>query len=110
MFTQAYNMNSLITCLESCRKYAIDRLFWPSSIAAFGVDSPKRTPQNTVMNPITAYGITMKTGELWCAYYAKRFGVDVRSVRYPGIISYKTIPEGGTTDWAVDIFHHAAKK
>jgi nucleoside-diphosphate-sugar epimerase len=85
-------------------------MFWPSSIAAFGSDTPKHTPQQTIMNPTTIYGITKKAGELWCQYYHQRYGVDVRSIRYPGLIGYRSVPGGGTTDYAVDIFYKALKK
>lgn len=85
-------------------------MFWPSSIAAFGPDTPKITPQQTIMNPTTVYGITKKAGQLWCLYYFNRYGLDVRSLRYPGLIGYRSLPGGGTTDYAVDIFHKALKK
>ncbi len=102
------NMNSLFNVLDLAREKVIDKVFWPSSIAVFGPSSPKQdTPQLTVMNPSTVYGISKLAGESWCAYYHDKFGVDVRSVRYPGIISYKTNPGGGTTDYAVEIFHGA---
>lgn len=107
--TEEINMKTLYNCLEACRKFKVDKIFWPSSIAAFGPDTPKDTPQDTVMNPTTVYGITKKAGELWCAYYFQRYGIDVRSVRYPGLIGYRSLPGGGTTDYAVDIFHKALK-
>lgn len=102
------NMNSLFNVLNLAREKKIRRVFWPSSIAAFGLNTPHdHTPQITVMDPNTVYGISKLTGERWCAYYHKRYGVDVRSVRFPGLISYKTPPGGGTTDYAIDIFHKA---
>ncbi len=102
------NMNSLFNVLDLAREKIIDKVFWPSSIAVFGPSSPKQnTPQLTVMNPTTVYGISKLAGESWCAYYHDKYDVDVCSVRYPGIISYKTNPGGGTTDYAVEIFHGA---
>jgi len=104
------NINSLFNVLNLAKEKKIDRIFWPSSIAVFGPTTPKvNTPQRTVMEPSTVYGISKQTGERWCEYYFKRYGVDVRSVRYPGLISYKTLPGGGTTDYAIDIFHKAIK-
>lgn len=98
------NMQTLLNVLE-LGKEQVNKIFWPSSIAVFGPDTPsKDTPQQTVMNPTTVYGISKLAGERWCAYYCKKFGVDVRSVRYPGLIGYKTLPGGGTTDYAVDIY------
>lgn len=105
------NMSSLLTILELAREKHITSVFWPSSIAAFGPSSPKiNTPQLTVMEPTTVYGISKVAGEHWCNYYHKKFGVDVRSIRYPGIISWKTKPGGGTTDYAIEIYFEALKK
>ncbi|MEN8123623.1 MAG: NAD-dependent epimerase/dehydratase family protein [Bacteroidota bacterium] len=102
------NMNSLLNVLDLAREKVFEKVFWPSSIAVFGPSSPKQnTPQLSVMNPSTVYGISKLAGESWCAYYHEKYGVDVRSVRYPGIISYKTNPGGGTTDYAVEIFYGA---
>lgn len=103
------NMDSLIGLLDISRDEKL-KLFWPSSIAVFGPSSPKKnTPQFTVMEPTTIYGISKLAGERWCEYYFKKYGVDVRSLRYPGLIGYKTEPGGGTTDYAVDIFHEAVR-
>lgn len=100
------NMNTLFNVLELAKEKKIKKIFWPSSIAVFGPSSPKKnTPQHTIMEPSTVYGISKQTGERWCEYYHKRYGVDVRSLRYPGLISYKTPPGGGTTDYAIEIFH-----
>ena len=104
------NMSTLFNVLDLAKDKIIDKVFWPSSIAIFGPSSPKKnTPQHTIMDPTTVYGISKLTGENWCAYYHNKFGVDVRSIRYPGVISYKTIPGGGTTDYSVEIFHEAIK-
>jgi nucleoside-diphosphate-sugar epimerase len=104
------NMSSLFNVLNLAKDGKISKIFWPSSIAVFGPTTPKNdTPQRTVMEPSTVYGISKQTGERWCEYYFKRYGVDVRSIRYPGLVSYKTEPGGGTTDYAVDIYHKALK-
>lgn len=108
LFTWDLNMNGLLNVLEIARKKNLDKVYWPSSIAAFGVNTPKEnTPQETVTEPNTVYGITKVSGELWCQYYFQKYGVDVRSLRYPGLIGYKSLPGGGTTDYAVDIYHKA---
>lgn len=102
------NMRGLLNVLELAVRHRIDKVFWPSSIAAFGPTTPKdRTPQHTIMEPATVYGISKLAGEGWCRWYFQNRGVDVRSLRYPGLISYKSPPGGGTTDYAVEIFHHA---
>lgn len=104
------NMAGLLNVLELARQTGIERVFWPSSIAAFGPTTPAvQTPQKTVMEPTTVYGISKQAGEGWCRWYFENHGVDVRSVRYPGLISHKTPPGGGTTDYAVDIFHSAVR-
>jgi len=104
-------MNSLYNILEIAREHGIVRIFWPSSIAVFGPSTPRvNTPQETVLIPGTMYGVTKVAGELLCNYYFLRFGLDVRSVRYPGIISSETAPGGGTTDDAVEIFYEAIRK
>ncbi|MEQ8629085.1 NAD-dependent epimerase/dehydratase family protein [Ekhidna sp.] len=106
-FAWQLNMESLLTVLDA-GKDRLNKIYWPSSIAVFGPDTPKEnTPQNTVMSPNTVYGISKLAGERWCEYYHEKYGVDVRSLRYPGLIGYKAMPGGGTTDYAVDIFHKA---
>ena len=104
------NMNSLINVLELARKKIIKKIFWPSSIAVFGPDSPKlNTPQNTTLNPSSIYGITKLAGEKLCQYYYDKFDVDVRSLRLPGLIGWRSLAGGRTTDYAVEIFYHALK-
>ena len=100
------NMKGLFNILDLAKEKHIEKIFWPSSIAVFGPTSPKlNTPQSTLLEPSTAYGISKMSGERWCEYYFLKYGVDVRSLRYPGIISYKSPPGGGTTDYAIEIFH-----
>ncbi|HVY75902.1 MAG TPA: NAD-dependent epimerase/dehydratase family protein [Puia sp.] len=104
------NMKSLLNTLEVAREEQVKRVFWPSSIAVFGEDAPKKDcPQDACLMPSTVYGISKLSGEQWCHYYHKRYGLDVRSIRYPGLISYKTLPGGGTTDYAIEIFHAAIR-
>jgi nucleoside-diphosphate-sugar epimerase len=107
-FAWDLNMNSLFHVLNLAKAGKIKKIFWPSSIAVFGPTTPREnTPQYTIMEPSTVYGISKQTGERWCEYYHKQYGVDVRSIRYPGLISWSTPPGGGTTDYAVDIYHKA---
>lgn len=105
------NMQGLLNVLDIAREEKIHKVYWPSSIAVFGPTSPRSNcPQQTIIEPITVYGISKYAGEFWCNYYNQRFGVDVRSLRYPGLISYKSEPGGGTTDYAVEIFHEAIEE
>jgi len=105
------NMQGLLNVLDIAREENLKKVYWPSSIAVFGPTSPKKNcPQQTIIEPITVYGISKYAGEFWCNYYNKRFGVDIRSLRYPGLISYKSEPGGGTTDYAVEIFHDALEE
>lgn len=109
-FAWELNMNSLFHVLNIAKAGKIKKIFWPSSIAVFGPTTPKdNTPQYTIMEPTTVYGISKQAGERWCEYYHNTYGVDVRSIRYPGLISWSTQPGGGTTDYAVDIYHKAVK-
>ncbi|HVZ56204.1 MAG TPA: NAD-dependent epimerase/dehydratase family protein [Chitinophagaceae bacterium] len=102
------NMQGLLNVLDIAREEKLHKVYWPSSIAVFGPTSPRQhCPQQTIIEPITVYGISKYAGEFWCNYYHQRYGVDVRSLRYPGLISYKSAPGGGTTDYAVEIFHGA---
>lgn len=110
LFAWQLNMDGLFNVLNLAKDGIIDKLFWPSSIAVFGPTSPRyNTPQYTVMEPSTVYGISKQAGEQWCNYYHTKYGVDVRSIRYPGLIGYNSPPGGGTTDYAVDIFYKAKK-
>ncbi|EDM35638.1 NAD-dependent epimerase/dehydratase:dTDP-4-dehydrorhamnose reductase [Pedobacter sp. BAL39] len=105
------NMNGLLNILDLAITYKTAKVYWPSSIAVFGPNSPKdHTPQYCVMDPNTVYGISKLAGERWCEYYNQKFGLDVRSIRYPGLISWKAAPGGGTTDYAIHIFHDALTK
>lgn len=105
------NMQGLLNVLDIAREENIHKVYWPSSIAVFGPTSPKQNcPQQTIIEPTTVYGISKYAGEFWCNYYHMKYGVDVRSIRYPGLISYKSAPGGGTTDYAVEIFHEALEE
>ena len=105
------NMQSLLNVLDIAREEKLAKVYWPSSIAVFGPTSPKKDcPQQTIIEPSTVYGISKYAGEFWCNYYFMKYGVDVRSLRYPGLISYKSAPGGGTTDYAVEIFHEALEE
>lgn len=107
----AVNMGGLKNVLDLAVEHKIEKIFWPSSIAAFGPTTPlKNTPQRTILEPTTMYGVTKVSGELLCQYYFNKYGLDIRSLRYPGIISWKTLPGGGTTDYAVAIYYDALKK
>jgi len=105
------NMQGLLNVLEIAKEEKLTKVYWPSSIAVFGPTSPKQNcPQHTIIEPTTVYGISKYAGEFWCNYYHLKYGVDVRSLRYPGLISYKSAPGGGTTDYAVEIFHEALEE
>ena len=105
------NMQGLLNVLDIAREEKLHKVYWPSSIAVFGPTSPKvMCPQQTVIEPSTVYGISKYAGEFWCNYYFQRYGVDVRSIRYPGLISYKSAPGGGTTDYAVEIYLEALEQ
>ncbi len=108
MFAWKLNMDGLLNVLNLAVQYQVPQVYWPSSIAVFGPDTPREhTPQVTIMNPNTVYGISKLAGEQWCEWYHRHHGLDVRSLRYPGLIGYKSLPGGGTTDYAVDIYHKA---
>ncbi len=105
------NMQGLLNVLDIAREEKLQKVYWPSSIAVFGPSSPKQNcPQQTIIEPITVYGISKYAGEFWCNYFHHRYGVDIRSLRYPGLISYKSAPGGGTTDYAVEIYHDALEQ
>jgi nucleoside-diphosphate-sugar epimerase len=109
-FAWQLNMDGLFNVLDAAIEYKTGKVYWPSSIAVFGPNTPRiSTPQHCVMDPNTIYGISKQAGERYCEYYFKKHGVDVRSIRYPGLIGYKSAPGGGTTDYAVDIYHEALK-
>lgn len=111
MFAWKLNMEGLFNVLDLAKEKHIDKIYWPSSIAVFGPTTPKvNTPQFTIMEPSTVYGISKQAGERWCEYYFQKYQVDVRSLRYPGLIGWKSAPGGGTTDYAVHIFHEALKQ
>jgi nucleoside-diphosphate-sugar epimerase len=111
MFGWQLNMESLLNVLNIARDNGLKQVYWPSSIAAFGPNTPREnTPQYTIMDPNTVYGISKLSGELWCDYYFKKYKLDVRSIRYPGLISWKAEPGGGTTDYAIHIFYEALKQ
>ena len=105
------NMQSLLNVLDIAKEEKLSKVYWPSSIAVFGPTSPKKDcPQQTIIEPVTVYGISKYAGEFWCNYFFHRYNVDVRSIRYPGLISYKSAPGGGTTDYAIEIFHAAIEE
>ncbi len=111
MFAWRLNVEPLLNFLEMAKEGLIKKIFWPSSIAVFGKGIPKENVgQDVVLNPTTVYGISKMAGEKWCEYYADKFGVDIRSIRYPGLISWKTPAGGGTTDYAVEIFYEALEE
>lgn len=110
-FAWQLNMEGLLSVLKLAKEKNLEKIYWPSSIAVFGPNTPvDNTPQHCVMDPNTVYGFSKLAGERWCEYYFEKYNVDVRSLRYPGLIGYKSLPGGGTTDYAVDIFHKAIKK
>ncbi|MEJ8801265.1 NAD-dependent epimerase/dehydratase family protein [Pontibacter sp. H249] len=107
-FAWQLNMDGLFNVLDLALEQKVEKVYWPSSIAVFGPNTPRQnTPQHTIMDPNTVYGISKQAGERWCEYYFEKYGLDVRSLRYPGLIGYKALPGGGTTDYAVDIYHKA---
>lgn len=106
-FAWKLNMEGLLNVLDAAKELKLQKIYWPSSIAVFGDNTPATAPQHTIMNPKTVYGISKLAGERWCAYYHDKYGLDIRSLRYPGLVGYKSMPGGGTTDYAVDIFHKA---
>ncbi|SIT90196.1 NAD-dependent epimerase/dehydratase family protein [Pontibacter indicus] len=107
-FAWKLNMEGLFNVLDLSLEHKVQKVYWPSSIAVFGPNTPRQnTPQYTVMDPNTVYGVSKQAGERWCEYYFQKYGLDVRSLRYPGLIGYKALPGGGTTDYAVDIYHKA---
>lgn len=109
-FAWRLNMDGLFNVLDLAIEHKVSSVYWPSSIACFGPGTPRQnTPQDTIMDPNTVYGISKQAGERWCEYYFQKHGLDVRSLRYPGLIGYKALPGGGTTDYAVDIYHKALK-
>jgi nucleoside-diphosphate-sugar epimerase len=110
ILTWDINMKSLLNVLELAKERQLDKVYYPSSIAVYGTKTPVPAPQWTVLNPSTAYGISKLAGEKWCDYYFQKYGLDVRSLRYPGLISHSAPPGGGTTDYAVDIFHKAVRQ
>lgn len=110
-FAWRLNMEGLFNVLDFALEQKVQKVYWPSSIAVFGPTTPRQnTPQDTIMDPNTVYGISKQAGERWCEYYCMKYGLDVRSLRYPGLIGYKALPGGGTTDYAVDIYHQALEK
>jgi nucleoside-diphosphate-sugar epimerase len=107
-FAWKLNMDGLFNVLDLALEHKVEKVYWPSSIAVFGPNTPRQnTPQHTIMDPNTVYGVSKQAGERWCEYYFEKYGLDVRSLRYPGLIGYKALPGGGTTDYAVDIYHKA---